>query len=497
VRRSPVLSVFYGYLLMVTGDLDAVGQRFDDAERALAVGPDPSVPWAETDELRTLPATIAVHRAAIAQAHGDVAGTVAHATRALELAGPADHLARGGAAGFLGLAAWAKGDVATALETFTQAVASLHAAGNLVDELTSTVVLADLWIAAGRPSEARRLYEQALAVAEAHGEGVARATATLHVGLGEMDCEAGDLDAARQHLQAATALAERAPMTESLHRWFVARSRLAAAEGDPFEAIALLTRAEESYRPGFFPEVRPITSTRARVWISVGDLSPVSGWAAERGVTTDDPADYLREFDHLTLVRLVIARHRAHPDHGALTAAMGLLERLREDAEAFDRDGSLLEIRMLTALALDASGDRARAVSWLALALESSAAPEGSVRLFLDEGAPMVELLEAVDGPPDAAVRARAILGHGAHDSAAPGGAAAGRPPVHPASALLSERERQVLRLLETELSGPQIARELFVSGNTLSTHTKHIFTKLDVNNRRAAVRRARELGLL
>jgi LuxR family maltose regulon positive regulatory protein len=61
----------------------------------------------------------------------------------------------------------------------------------------------------------------------------------------------------------------------------------------------------------------------------------------------------------------------------------------------------------------------------------------------------------------------------------------------------LSERELQVLRLLDSELSGPQIARELFVSHNTLRTHTKHIFTKLGVTSRRAAVLRARERGLM
>ena len=61
----------------------------------------------------------------------------------------------------------------------------------------------------------------------------------------------------------------------------------------------------------------------------------------------------------------------------------------------------------------------------------------------------------------------------------------------------LSDRELQVLRLLDSELTGPQIARELFVSHNTLRTHTKHIFTKLDVTSRRAAVRRARERGLM
>ena len=60
----------------------------------------------------------------------------------------------------------------------------------------------------------------------------------------------------------------------------------------------------------------------------------------------------------------------------------------------------------------------------------------------------------------------------------------------------LSERELEVLRLLGTELSGPEIAQQLIVSLNTLRTHTKNIFNKLGVNNRRAAVRRAEELNL-
>ncbi len=506
VRRSPVLSAFYGYMLMVSGDLDAFEPWLDDAERALAAAPDGcALRWAKTEELRTLPATIAVYRASLAQARGDVAGTAEHARRALDLAGPSDHLSRGGATGFLGLVAWAQGDVFTAVKTFTQAVASLHAAGNLVDELSSTVVLADMWLAAGRPSKARRLYEGALRLAEAHGEPVALATADLHVGLSEIDLEGGDLEAAKRHLETAAACAERVSMTESRHRWFVAMGRLIDAEGDPQEAIAFLDKAEQLYRPGFFPDVRPIAAMKARIWIKGGKLSQAADWAQERSMSAPDPAstdqvntddlNYLSEFDHLTLVRLLIAQHRAHPNSATIDQVSRLLDRLQEPAETSGRAGSLLEIRMLQALTHDAQGHRPQALKALVQAFVQAPEPAGYVRLFLDAGAPMTVLLRGTTHHGVAGDHARRLLRlGGSPETEAP---ASRQHPAPSSAESLSDRELQVLRLLDSQLSGPQIARELFVSHNTVRTHTKHIFTKLDVTSRRAAVLRAREFGLI
>jgi LuxR family maltose regulon positive regulatory protein len=147
-----------------------------------------------------------------------------------------------------------------------------------------------------------------------------------------------------------------------------------------------------------------------------------------------------------------------------------------------------VEIGLLRALVADARGDRADAVSCLGAALEAGV-PAGHVRLFLDEGPPMTGLLEAAERRPTAGDHARRLAHAAYRKSAVP-------PRVLDAESL-SEREVEVLRLLATTLSGPEIAGQLFVSVNTLRTHTKHIFTKLDVNTRRAAVSRAAELGLL
>ena len=491
VRVRPVLSVFYGSMLMASGDLDAVEPRLDDAERALAsVTGGAAPPWTETADLLTLPSTIAMYRAALAQARGDAAGTADHAQRALDLAGPDDHLARGGAAGFLGFAAWAGGDVSAALDTFTQAVASLHAAGSLVDALTGTVVLGDLWLAAGRPSRARRLCAQALQVAEKHGSPVARATAELHVGLSELDVEAGDLESARQHLEAATALAEGAGMNEGRYRLFVAKGLLARADGEPEEAIARLEQASALYRPGFFPDVRPIPALRARIWIAQGNLADADGWARDRGVSDADEASYRHEFDHLTLVRLLLARQRADLNPDAVDRADGLLDRLRHAADTAGRAGSLLEIGMLQALVLDLRGRRDDALHCLARAFAEAPEPESYARLFLDEGAPAASLLRDAVRHGVGGDHPRRLLSRNR---------TAAVEPSEPGSSTeaLSVRELQVLRLLDTELTGPEIARELFVSRNTLSSHTKHIFTKLGATSRRAAVLRARERGLL
>ncbi|MFG1911111.1 LuxR C-terminal-related transcriptional regulator [Kribbella sp. NPDC048928] len=446
VRRNPVLCVVSAWSAMTAGELDAMAARLDDAEAALAAGvhnPELAATWADTEDLRTAPAMILIYRAALAQARGDTAATVLAAQRALELAGPDDHFVRGAAGGFLALSTWAEGDVAEALSTYSTAVRELHAAGNLVDEQDSAVVLGDLWMAAGRPSRARQTFERALALATRNGEPYPRVTADLHVGLAELDRELGDLAGAEAQLETARVLAEHGSITENRHRWYIAMAQVRVARGDFADALRLLDEAERRYRPGSYPDLRPIAAMRARVHLAAGDLIAAEAWTRD----VPDDVSYLNEYARLTLVRVLIRRGDDVQEQ---------LDRLHADADG-RRAGSLLEIGVLRALAHHVRGEPYESV--LREALDAAPEPGQYRRLLADEGLTLGDASPLIDP--------------------------------------LTERELDVLRLLDTELTGPEIARRLYVSLNTLRTHTKRIFTKLGATTRAGAVRRAREHGLL
>ena len=493
-RRRPLLATGLAWVRLSEGDLDGVDEWLDEATRGL--GSDPRLTAVtealgmraaaarHAQELAALPATVEIYRASAAQARGDVSGTVTHARRALDLAGPADHLARAGAGGFLGLAMWADGDLESAVDTFGDAVRSLHAAGHVSDELGATVVLGEMWLARGRPDEARLLYERALATADARPGPPLSTVGDVHVGLAEVLRERGDLVAVQRQLDAAKELGERSSLLENRHRWFVATAGLLRARGDLDGAAALLDAAEPLYTPGFFPELRPIAALRARLRIAQGRLDDARAWAAEHHVRLDATASYLATFDQLTLARLLLAEGAS--GDGGLEPVLGALV---GTAHARGQIGNALDARVVLALLHHARGDLSRALGELDQAL-ALGVPVGYRRLFLDEGAPMVALLRAARERHDGS-GARLAAEVTDDDAAAPD------QPQTPADTALSERELEVLRLLATELTGPEIARQLFVSVNTLRTHTRHIFTKLDVTTRRAAVLRGGELHLI
>jgi LuxR family maltose regulon positive regulatory protein len=424
-------------------------------------------------------------------ARGDVLGTVRHARRAVDFSPEEDHLVRASAAGMSGLAFWTSGDLEAGYSAYAECVAGLRRAGHIADIFGCSIALADIRIAQGRLGEAMRTYEQALQGAAEQGGPVLRGTADMYVGMSEVYRERDDLPAATQQLLRSQELGEHNGLPQNRYRWRVAMARIRQAEGGLPGALDLLDEAERLYTGDFFPNVRPVPALKARIWIAQGRLGEAFGWAREHNLSVDDDLSYLREFEHITLARMLLGERAEDSVHQATR----LLERLLLAAEEGERTGRVIEILVLQALTRQRLGDIPAALACLERAV-TLAEPEGYVRVFVDEGQPMASLLRAAAKQGTAGNYVRRLLA--AIGASGASGATEHDSPVKQALIEpLSERELEVLRLLGTDLDGPAIARELMVSLHTVRTHTKHIYAKLAVTNRRAAVRRAQELDLV
>jgi LuxR family maltose regulon positive regulatory protein len=493
IRARPVLNVWYAYALLGRGEMEAAESRLKDAEQwlvsadtikaQLGTSPVETCPErsrrmvvVDKEQFKSLSATIAISRAYIAQTLGNIPDTVRYASQVLELT-EADPFRHSQAYMMLGLTHWASGDLEAADRVFADYTMKLRTSGNIPDAISTSVVLADIRLALGHLREAIITIEQLLQFVTDHSESIYPETADLHRELSALYLEQGNLEAAAQNLQRSKELGENAQSPVSRYRLCIDQARLKTAQGNLEGALALLDEAERLYIRSPLPDFCPISAMKARIWIVQGKLTKALKWVRERALSVDDAPSYLREFEHVTQARVLIARYKSDRETGSIHEAIGLLERLLHATEEGKRMRSVIEILALLALAHAAQGDLPLALVSLERAL-TLAEPEGYVRIFLDEGKPMAELLKRAGKNKSSFLERQAI---------------SPQPLIEP----LSENELEVLRLLRTELSGPEIARRRMVSLSTIRTHTQHIYTKLGVNNRRAAVRCAEELGLL
>lgn len=507
VHFRPVLSVHYAFALLGGGELEAVEARLRDAEQWLdttadmrerSESPAAGMVVVDEEEFRRLPGMIALIRAGQALARGDMPDTVKNARRALDFAPEDDHMMRGGAASQLGLAAWTSGDLEAARRMTADGMAILRLGGAISAAIGGAIALADIQIAQGRLHEAMTTYEQALQWATEPGAPVLRGAADMYVGMSDLLREHNDLNAATQHLLRSQALGQLAELPQNPYRWRVAMARIRVAQGDLDGALDLLDQAERLYDGDFSPNVRPVATWKTRVWVAQGRFGEALGWAREQGLSAEDDLSYLREFEHITLARVLLARYQGDRTDRSIHGVVGLLERLLQAAQEGGRMGNVLEILLLQALAHQTQGDLPAALVPLERAL-TLAEPEGYIRIFVDEGAPMAQLLSkaAAHGMmPDYIGKLLAVFEADERKSK-------GRsylPSVSPAQPLiepLSQRELEVLQLMAQGLSNREISEQLFLALSTVKGHNRNIFDKLQVQRRTEAVAHARELGLL
>ena len=489
VRKRPVLSMGYAWGLLNSGELEAAEPWLRNVEHQVAA---PTV-GSDDERFRSLAVEAAAARVYLTQSLGDTPGTLEHATRALELIPDGDDAARATAIALLALARWGRGDLDGAYRTFADALATMRKVGHDLDAIRGTFVLGDIRSAQGRLREAMSTYESGLVLARGAAHAGLAETDELHLGLSEVYREWNDLSAATTPLDTIARSAARTAYTGNKLRWCTAMARVREAHGDLNGALELLTQAEAHERRDPLPRVRPVPALRARIRLTQDDVGGPTEWASDAKVSVDDALSYLREFEHVTLARLLLVRHGRRPGERSAELAVKLLDRLTSAAEAGGRIGSLIEILVLHALAQHALGNLRPALDSLTRAL-GLAEPEGYLRVFLDEGSRLRELLRHAITRGLGGEYTRHVLA--SFDAPKPPAAPTG----DPAAGLLqplTTRELEILRLIAAGLRNQEIADHLSISAATVKRHIANAYGKLGAGHRTAALARAAELKLL
>jgi LuxR family maltose regulon positive regulatory protein len=515
VQARPWLCVYYAWALRLTGgQSEAVERCVREAELALH---EQEPPLSE-NEARAVLGHVAGIRAYQALYREDIPQTIELARQALESL-PVATFERGLTAMALGWASRFDGDLWGSNQAFMEAETASSASGNTYGSISARCRMAHTEALAGNLKQAAKVCEEVLEAATgADGRYLPVAGYALIV-LGGVYREWNSLDAAANHLvQGIDFCAQVGSLFDQVVGHTVL-ARVRQSLQDLQGADTALRSAERLSRKmkGYTFAQRWVEDGQVRLWSAQNRITEIARWLQETDLSVEGSVGFVRELEHIILARALVVLGRAQAGERHLDNALDLLRRLLEVAESRGWMGKAIEIQVLQALAHQGRDDTDEALIALDCAL-SIGEPEGYVRTFMDEGAPMARLLSEAIARGIAPHYARWLLtavGDTTFDEtpALPiPSAAEGSPPesemmkdestasTHRAPSFvedLSERELEVLRLIAEGLSNREIAERLFLALSTVKVHTRNIYGKLDVHNRTQAVTRARELGML
>ncbi|NUM76960.1 hypothetical protein HUU40_21570, partial [candidate division KSB1 bacterium] len=489
LQTKPDLCFWHAWALLISDRRERYEQPLRLAERA----------WRSQANTPRL-AQIHVIRGMEAYFKAEAHETIALAQNALRDLAENDRFNRGIAYLLLGGGYSLAGKVAEATTALLAACANSRETGDLSIELAATEVLGYVQMLQGKLRDAVKTYQDVL---RRHDNRFHNQAIRADIGLGVIHRAWNDLEASRRYLDSALEIDRQTGFGKKWPWLHVENSRTLALTGEMESAVAELNRAIElGEQAGNRRIVREAQAYLARLALAQGDLIAAERWLAQFALRHDSAIQEGLEIEDLTHARLLLSKSE-------YASAAALLQRLREAAEVDGRMSSVMECLTLEALALHAQRRLASACSCLAQAL-ALAEPEGLVRMFLDEGAPMVELLRQFlkVQQKENSSGANSILQNYAIKllAAFPPEQAPAVVQTHkaaaglPASYLvdpLSERELEILKLVAAGLSNQQIGRKLFIATSTVKRHINNIYAKLNVHSRMQAVAKGKELKVL
>jgi LuxR family maltose regulon positive regulatory protein len=476
--RRPWLSIYLAWVFVHTGQQEKAAAILDQIEQKALLSVTPI-------DLQEMRGHIAAIRAHISAYRWDGAGAIAYSQQALELISETNLPIRSFVAQVLGGAYLLSGDLEGASQGLTKAAQIGKTAGNLHVAVLATFMLASLLADQGQLHQAVKNYSEAIQLATTPAGQMLPVAARAYNGLGRAYYEWNDLEAVSQYTNHCIALAQKWGNINALVSASVTMARVKQARGDLEGAQACLDEAEHlahdhSLAPGAAGSVEIF---QVGLWLASGNVDAALRWSHQCGYKINDKVPPLREAEYRTFARVLLAQNE-------YDAALALVNNLLPAAEAAGAVGAIIELLILHALILQAMKDLPRALAALKQAL-TLGQPEGYMRIFLDAGLPMSELLRRAGSQGIIPSYVAKLL---FEFDRIPGSSIPARQPlIEP----LSERELEVLRFIANGLSNQEIAQKLFIARGTVKAHTASIYRKLDIASRTQAVARARELNLI
>jgi LuxR family maltose regulon positive regulatory protein len=458
-------------LLLINGQTIGVEEKLDAAEAALA----DALQGGEADDTtRHWIGRIAAARAVLALTQYQVEAMLSQSRRALEYLPPGNLAARTTPLWTLGYAHFLRGERAAARQAYMEAISLSQASGDIFTAILATIGLGNVQEVDNQLYPAVETYRRVLQWA---GDKPQQIIHEAHLGLARIFYEWNDLDAAGQHGEQSLQLARQ--YEQIIDRFILCEvflARLKLAQGDVDSAAALLMKVEQSVRQhNFVHRMAEVAAVQVLTLLRQGNLTTAS---------------HLAETHNLPA-----SQARVHLARGDPSAALAVLEPFHQHAEAKGWQDEQLRATILQALAHHAQGEKDKAVRLLGHAL-ALAEPGGFIRIFVDEGTPMAQLLsesavqEIMPNYAGKLLAAFEAETQGIEERAY-------LSPAQPLIEPLSQRELEVLRLVAQGLSNGEIGQRLFLALDTVKGHNRRIYDKLQVQRRTEAVARARELGLL
>jgi len=485
----PWLCIIRAWMCQRWARLDEAEQNLQYAELALEDENTPE-PVGGADVIRGQAAAI---RALIALNKAQIPQSIKYANQALEYL-PKNHFNRAVASDALGIAKRVIGDFDGAIKIFVEARRDSLAVGNRILAQAIILELGRVLAMQGRLHQAAEVFQEAVQLTYRKTNLKIPYASGACVLLANIYREWNDLDTAYALLKEGIEIGVPSKMVDAVCIGNALLSHIYLAQGDIEKAKRACQEANRMVKTIPDPEPEAMTITldcRVRLQLAAENYLEASRLVQEHGLDVRDEILYFHELEHIVLARVLIYSGRESPENGHLLSdAHELIARMLEIAKPVGGMREVTVLLVLQALAYQAQRNDDQALSSLEEAL-ILAEQEGYVRTFIDEGDPMQELLHQASSQGVATDYIGKLL------TAFESGRLVKQQIAQPLIEPLSERELEVLRLLATELTGPEIARELMISLNTMRTHTKNIYSKLNVNSRLAALSKASELNLL